>query len=67
MPAACSAGQNRLPRTGEVRVDGRGPQAWIDADEQQTDALVDEVVDQRAVERFEFGAGEARHQIVEVS
>jgi len=53
-----------IAATGEVGTDRCSPQTGVDAHEQQTDALVDEVVDQRTVERLQFGAGETRHQRV---
>jgi len=47
-----------IAATGEVSIDGRGPQSWIDPDEEQSHAIVDEVVDRCAVERFQFGSSE---------
>jgi len=43
---------------GEVGLDRGRPQARVDADEQQVDAIAEQVVDRLAAERVELGPRE---------
>jgi len=51
-------GPEAVAATREVSVDGSGPQPRVDADEQDSDAAVDEVVDRRALPRGKLRGGE---------
>ena len=57
--ACCvQGGPEAVAAAGEVGVDGSGPQSRVDTDEQQSDAIIDEVVDRCAVKRDKLGASE---------
>ena len=47
MPAVVQRRPEAVAATGEVSVDCCGPQARVDPDEQQSDTIVDQVVDLR--------------------
>jgi hypothetical protein len=51
-------GPEPVARPREVGVDGSGPQARVDADEQQIDAIAEQVVDRLAAERVELSPRE---------
>ena len=49
--------------TSKVSVDGSGPQSRVDPDEQQSDAIVDQVVHRLAMERSELRASEPQSRL----
>ncbi len=53
--------------TGEVSIDGSSPETRVDPDEQEPDAIVDEVVDKFSMQRSKLCSSELHHLPPEMS